>query len=199
MSYSDRQKIRPQTSPVRMPRKLSGGSLLTASFTDASVDANGIARPATSGTSMPNVVGGSLFPAVEGARPSTSPTRQMRTKAVMTSMAETTIDPSVDARPWTAQSMQGHDPITRSQSAMAVQLSPLMRDRDRPSSSAVVRQRDPKFLNTRKKSRPKTGVRRQRWREQRVGSADVRGKSTSFLASVESFGVGGKRKPLSRK
>lgn len=135
MSYSDRQKIRPQTSPVRMPRKLSGGSLLTASFTDASVDANGIARPATSGTSMPNVVGGSLFPAVEGARPSTSPTRQMRTKAVMTSMAETTIDPSVDARPWTAQSMQGHDPITRSQSAMAVQLSPLMRG---PRSAVVV-------------------------------------------------------------
>ena len=200
ISYSDRQKIRPQTSPVRNSRRASGGPLLFPSSKEGSVDISDTVRPYTSGASITNDGGSSLFPAVQGARPSTSPTRQMKPKGQLISTTEMAIDPLVDARPWTAQSIQDHGSMRRNQSAAAVQLSPLMKERDRPSSSAVVRQRqDPKYFNIQKKSRPKTGVRRQRRLHQHLESADARSRSTSFLASVGSFGVGGKKKPLSRK
>ena len=193
MTYSDRQRIRPQTSPIRMSKKSLGGPRLNSSFSRDSIDFGDLPRPSTS---EPQIVQG-MFPAVEGARPSTSPTRKIKAKGMLTANSGTYGNSYADARPWTANSMRDDDSNSTIQSAGVVQLSPLQRNLDRPSSSTVIRSPHNPKLNTHKKMRPKTGlVRRQR--RKHTESVTTR-KSTSFLASVDNFGVGGKKKRLVKK
>lgn len=193
MTYSDRLRIRPHTSPVRTSKKSLGDSHFNSSFSRSSIDVGDLPRPSTS---EPPIVEG-MFPAVEGARPSTSPTRKIKAKVVQTATSGTYANSFADARPWTANSMRDDDSISRMQSAGVVQLSPLQRNHDRPSSSAVVRSPQNYVFNAQKKMRPKTGlVRRQR--RKHTKSATLR-KSTSYLASVDNFGVGGKKKVLVKK
>lgn len=192
MSYTERQQIRPNTSPIRM-KNVEGSKISPESPTVYGfASLRKTVRPSTSSGSTSSMLG-SVLPAIEGARPSTSPSRKLH---IGTQGRQKYADPAVDmssyTRPWSAESRENDEHSLRT-ARIASALSPVDTMKERPSSSAVVRNHKPKFIVKMKKNRPKTSLQR------RTITQSRNRKSTSMLAKVNSFGVGGTKKKLVRK